>query len=150
MKSSFRRRFLSKAITWKFKLYNLDWQNLIQSTFPQVNKKSVDPTLILTLLQGWKCCWGGAEDDLWPVFPLSCACAVPPDHLCSAAISFSRTSNIPNITSYIHRIAFVTLDTLHWLCVYMVAQLHANKNKFVQRNIFLELTLVASQTIWRY
>jgi len=32
----------------------------------------------------------------------------------------------------------------------MVAQLHANKNKFVQRNIFLELTLVASQTIWRY
>jgi len=50
---------------------------------------------------------------------------MPPDNLRSA-ISFSRTSDILNFnTVYIHRIALLTLGTLHCLCVCMVAQLHA-------------------------
>ena len=54
-----------------------------------------------------------------------CKCEVPPDHLHSLKISFSGTGNIPNLKSYIYRIA---PETLHSLCVYiyMVAQLHAH------------------------
>ena len=52
-----------------------------------------------------------------------------------SAISFSLTSNIPNFVSYIilirhidiyiYGIAFVTVETLRWFCVCLVAQLHA-------------------------
>ena len=49
-------------------------------------------------------------------------CAVPTYHLCSE-ISFSRTSNSPDLISYIYRIASVTLYCLY---VYMVTQLHAH------------------------
>jgi len=41
-------------------------------------------------------------------------CAVPTDHLCSE-ISFSRTSNSPDLTSKTYRIASVTLETLYCL-----------------------------------
>jgi len=67
-------------------------------------------------------------------------CAVPTDHLCSE-ISFSRTSNSPDLISYIHRIASVTLETLYCLCVYMVAQLHAHWNKHLLSVHFSEGTL---------
>ena len=55
-------------------------------------------------------------------------CAVPPDHFRSK-ISFMRNCSIPNIMPYVYRTAFVTLETLNWLCVYMVAQFHAHQNK---------------------
>ena len=77
-----------------------------------------DRVRILTVLLGLGQC-----------YPLRCACAVPPDHLRSE-ISFSCTCNISNLISYAHRIAYLTLETIRWLCVYMVAQLHAhNWNK---------------------
>ena len=44
-------------------------------------------------------------------------CEVPTNHLCSE-ISFSRTSNIPDLILYIYRITSVMLETLHWLCVH--------------------------------
>ena len=47
-------------------------------------------------------------------------------------ISFSRTCNIPNLISYIYRIALLTLQTLYWLCVYIVAQSHAHWNKHLR------------------
>ena len=53
-------------------------------------------------------------------------CAIPPDNLRSE-ISFSRICNIANFISYIYSkalVTFVTLETVHFLCVYMVAQLH--------------------------
>jgi len=52
-------------------------------------------------------------------------CVVPTDHLCSE-ISFSRTSNSPDLISYIYRIASVMLYCLY---VYMVTQLHAQQSK---------------------
>jgi len=67
-------------------------------------------------------------------------CAVPTDHLCSE-ISFSRTSNSPDLISYTYRIASVTLETLHCLCVYMLAQLHAHENKHLLNVHFYEGTL---------
>jgi len=52
-------------------------------------------------------------------------CATPPDHLRSE-ISFSRTGNILNLMSYTHCLELLTLETLHWLYIYMVAQLFAH------------------------
>ena len=52
-------------------------------------------------------------------------CAISPDDM-RGEISFSRTCNIPNLRSYIYRIALFTLETLHSLCIYMVEQLHAH------------------------
>jgi len=52
-------------------------------------------------------------------------CAVLTDHLCSE-ISLSRTSNSPDLISYIYRICSVTLETLYCLSVCMVVQLHAH------------------------
>jgi len=51
--------------------------------------------------------------------------AVPTNHLCSE-ISFLRTSNSPDLISYIYSIASVTLETAYCLYVYMVVQLHAH------------------------
>ena len=59
-------------------------------------------------------------------------CAVPTDHLCSE-ISFSRTSNSPDLISYIYRICSVTLDTLYWLCMC----LHGCTSAFAKTNICL-------------
>jgi len=45
----------------------------------------------------------------------------------------------------LYRTALSTLETLHWLCVYMDAKLHALiKQTFAQRKIFLEGTLFLS------
>jgi len=52
-------------------------------------------------------------------------CAEPPEHLRSE-ISFSCPCNIPNLTSYIHRIA---LSKRFTGCVYMVVKLHAHWSK---------------------
>jgi len=75
-------------------------------------------------------------------------CAVPPDYSCSK-ISFSRTCNIPNLISYIHRKALLPLETLHWLCVCIVAQLHAQLKKnicsvFSGREHWVQLRLTIS------
>ena len=56
---------------------------------------------------------------------LRCACAVPSDNLRSS-ISSPRTCNIPNLTSYKNLIAYLLFKTHEWLCVRMVAQLHAH------------------------
>ena len=46
--------------------------------------------------------------------------------LCSE-ISFSRTNNCQtDLIPFTYRIASVTFETLYYLCVYMVAQLHAH------------------------
>ena len=54
-------------------------------------------------------------------------CAVPTAHLCRE-ISLSRISDSPGLISYIHRMAFVTLEPLYCLCVCMVAQ-HCMRTK---------------------
>ena len=58
--------------------------------------------------------------------------AVPLDYLRSE-ISLSCTGNIPNLISHIYRIALIALEMRYWLCVYMVAQLHAHWNKHLRR-----------------
>jgi len=52
-------------------------------------------------------------------------CAEPPDHL-RGEISFSRTWNIPNLNIVCIFHNLLTLETPHWLYVYMVARLHAH------------------------
>ena len=47
------------------------------------------------------------------MFPLRCACAIPQDNLC-IVISFSRTSDIPNLILHTYRITLLTIGTLHW------------------------------------
>jgi len=59
--------------------------------------------------------------------------AAAPDDLRSE-ISFSRTGNITNLISQLYCIALVTLN---WLCVYMIAKLHAHQNKYLLSVNFL-------------
>jgi len=73
-------------------------------------------------LSQWRSC---TVDGARAVFPLSAQLRSTTSHLRSE-ISFSRTCNILNlILVYIYRIALSTLETLHCLCVCVIAQLHA-------------------------
>jgi len=54
-------------------------------------------------------------------------CATPSD-LLRSEISFSRTCNTLKLILYVLR-GPVTLRTIHWLCVCMIAQLHAYWNQ---------------------
>ena len=65
----------------------------------------------------------------------------PSDHLRSG-ISFSRTCNIPNLTSYVYYIALLPLKTLHWLYLHSCAIACAPKQTFAQCKILLEWTLI--------
>jgi len=55
-------------------------------------------------------------------------------------ILFSRTNNCPtDLISFAYRIASVTFEALYCLCVYMVVQLHAHKNKHLQSVLYIFL-----------
>jgi len=68
-------------------------------------------------------------------------CSLPPENLRKAIFSLSRTFNIPNLTSYIYRIAFLVFGRLYWLCVCcMVAQLHAPSAQRIKHLLGLQFS----------
>jgi len=51
--------------------------------------------------------------------------SIPPDNLRSE-MSFLRTCTNQNSVAYTYHISLLPLETLRWLCVYIVAQMHAH------------------------
>jgi len=79
---------------------------------------------------------------LRPMFPLVCAKVKFDQTICAVNPILAHVRHAYLISS-IYRIAFLPLETFHWLCVYMVTQLHAHLN-IAQCKIFLEETLIGS------
>ena len=71
------------------------------------------------------------------------------DSSLGSEISFSRTNNCPtDLISFTYRIASVTFEALYCLCVYMVVQLRAHKNKHLQSVLYLFLREHCPDGLW--